>query len=38
LAEALGRLREVGAARRALAVGQGDWIARQEAFFERFQW
>jgi hypothetical protein len=25
-------------ARRALAVGQGSWIARQEAFFQRFQW
>ncbi len=25
-------------ARRALAVGQGTWITRQEAFFERFRW
>ena len=29
---------EVLAARRALAVGQGRWIERQEAFFRRFQW
>ena len=25
-------------ARRALAVGQGGWVERQEAFFRRFQW
>ena len=37
LVEALGRLREVLAARKALAVGRGGWIARQEAFFERFR-
>ncbi len=28
---------QVLAARRALAVGQGGWIERQEAFFRRFQ-
>ena len=33
---ALKRLDEVLAARRALAVGQGGWIERQEAFFRRF--
>jgi N-acetylglucosaminyl-diphospho-decaprenol L-rhamnosyltransferase len=36
--EALMRLGDVALARRALAVGQGDWTARQEAFFERFRW
>jgi GT2 family glycosyltransferase len=36
--EALARLRQVGAARRALAVGQGSWTRRQEAFFQRFRW
>ena len=36
--EALGRLDQVFAARRALAVGQGGWTARQEAFFDRFGW
>lgn len=36
--EAVCRLREVSSARRALAVGQGNWTARQEAFFERFRW
>ena len=35
---ALGRVRRVLAARRALAVGQGGWVERQEAFFRRFQW
>jgi N-acetylglucosaminyl-diphospho-decaprenol L-rhamnosyltransferase len=35
---ALGRFRQVLAARRALAVGQGRWVQRQEAFFRRFQW
>jgi N-acetylglucosaminyl-diphospho-decaprenol L-rhamnosyltransferase len=35
---ALRRCREVLAARRALAVGQGAWVERQEAFFRRFQW
>ena len=24
--------------RRAMAVGQGGWVERQEAFFRRFQW
>lgn len=37
LVEALGRLPQVAAARRALAVGSDGWIARQEAFFHRFQ-
>ena len=36
LSEALPRLGEVVAARRRLAVGLGDWVERQEAFFERF--
>ena len=35
---ALCRLHGVLAARRALAVGQGGWIQRQEAFFQRFEW
>jgi N-acetylglucosaminyl-diphospho-decaprenol L-rhamnosyltransferase len=38
LLAALERLDEVLAARRALAVGQGGWIERQEAFFRRFHW
>jgi N-acetylglucosaminyl-diphospho-decaprenol L-rhamnosyltransferase len=38
LVEALARLGRVRTARRALAVGSGRWIARQEAFFQRFQW
>jgi len=36
--EALGRAREVLAARRTLAVGQGGWVERQEEFFRCFQW
>ena|ERR1017187_6483841 len=32
------RTHQILAARRALAVGQGAWIERQEAFFRRFQW
>jgi N-acetylglucosaminyl-diphospho-decaprenol L-rhamnosyltransferase len=36
--EAAGRLRAVIAARQELAVGQGNWTARQEAFFQRFRW
>ena len=36
--EALGRLREVLKARRALHLGQVGWIERQEAFFRRFEW
>jgi GT2 family glycosyltransferase len=35
---ALLRLGRVWSTRRALAVGQGEWVARQEAFFDRFQW
>jgi N-acetylglucosaminyl-diphospho-decaprenol L-rhamnosyltransferase len=37
LLEALGRLREVFEARKALAVGRNGWTARQESFFERFR-
>jgi N-acetylglucosaminyl-diphospho-decaprenol L-rhamnosyltransferase len=37
LFEALGRLREVFEARKALAVGREGWTVRQEAFFERFR-
>ena len=36
LIEATARLGAVHAGRRALAVGGGDWVARQEAFFRRF--
>ncbi len=35
---ALSRGSRVLAARRALAVGQGSWVERQEAFFRRFEW
>jgi GT2 family glycosyltransferase len=35
---ALARLDQVLASRRALAVGQGSWLERQEAFFRRFHW
>jgi len=38
LFQALGRTQSIMAGRRALAVGQGRWIERQEAFFQRFQW
>jgi GT2 family glycosyltransferase len=38
LCGAVTRLRGVLAARRALAVGRGGWVERQEAFFRRFQW
>jgi N-acetylglucosaminyl-diphospho-decaprenol L-rhamnosyltransferase len=38
LLQALGRIQSIIAGRRALAVGQGRWIERQEAFFRRFQW
>ena len=38
LLSALRRWSDVRLARRALAVGQGSWIERQEAFFRRFQW
>ncbi len=36
LADAIGKLGEVAASRRRLAVGLGDWVDRQESFFERF--
>jgi GT2 family glycosyltransferase len=36
--EAVSRLDQVMAARRALAVGGADWIVRQEAFYRRFRW
>ena len=35
---ALSRMRQVIEGRRALAVGQGGWTRRQEAFFRRFEW
>jgi GT2 family glycosyltransferase len=38
LLAALRRGRRIMAARRALAVGQGGWHERQEAFFRRFAW
>ena len=38
LLAALSRVGRVRAARRILAVGQGDWVERQEMFFHRFQW
>jgi GT2 family glycosyltransferase len=38
LAGALARLGSVLQARRALAVGQGGWTAKQEAFFRQFNW
>lgn len=37
LVEAIGRLGEVSAARRALAVGRDGWTARQEDFFREFR-
>lgn len=36
--EALARLPDALAVRRAQGTGRGDWNARQEAFFERFAW
>ena len=36
--EAIGRWPEVAKARRALHAGTDGWIARQEAFFHRFEW
>ena len=36
LAGAIGMIRPVLAARRRWAVGLGDWVERQEAFFQRF--
>jgi GT2 family glycosyltransferase len=38
LLTALARVRAVLAARRVLAVGEGDWVERQERFFQRFEW
>lgn len=38
LFEALARLGQIRSARRALAVGQGGWVERQESFFQRFHW
>jgi GT2 family glycosyltransferase len=35
---ALSRAHQILAARRALAVGQGVWVERQEEFFRRFHW
>ncbi len=35
---AIKRMREVVAARRALAVGKAGWTRRQEAYFRRFEW
>lgn len=36
--DALARLGSIRSTRRALAVGRGDWVVRQESFFEQFQW
>jgi N-acetylglucosaminyl-diphospho-decaprenol L-rhamnosyltransferase len=38
LLAALRRCPRIWAGRRALAVGQGRWTQRQEAFYQRFQW
>jgi N-acetylglucosaminyl-diphospho-decaprenol L-rhamnosyltransferase len=38
LVSALARWSEILRARRAMAVGQGTWTLRQEAFFRRFEW
>jgi N-acetylglucosaminyl-diphospho-decaprenol L-rhamnosyltransferase len=38
VAGALARVDRVLGARRALAVGQGGYVARQESFFRQFQW
>jgi GT2 family glycosyltransferase len=38
LVEALGRVRDIASARRALHFGQVGWVERQEAFFRRFEW
>jgi N-acetylglucosaminyl-diphospho-decaprenol L-rhamnosyltransferase len=35
---ALALMSKVRSARRLLAVGQGSWVQRQEAFFQRFEW
>jgi GT2 family glycosyltransferase len=36
--EALEQAPEILRARRALAVGRGNWVERQERFYERFRW
>jgi GT2 family glycosyltransferase len=38
LAGAVARLGDVRSSRRALAVGRGSWVARQESFFRQFRW
>jgi GT2 family glycosyltransferase len=38
LLSALARCRRIVTARRALAVGTGTWVQRQEAFYHRFEW
>jgi len=38
LISALARGHRILAARRALLVGQGGWVERQEAFYRRFNW
>ncbi len=38
LISALPRGPRILAARRALLVGQGEWVERQEAFYRRFHW
>jgi GT2 family glycosyltransferase len=38
LGAALRRCRQILTARRALAVGTGTWVERQEAFYQRFEW
>jgi GT2 family glycosyltransferase len=38
LAAAVRRFASAGPGRQRLTVGDGTWIARQEAFFRRFQW
>jgi GT2 family glycosyltransferase len=35
---ALGRSHRILAARHDMGVGEGAWVARQEAFYRRFQW
>jgi GT2 family glycosyltransferase len=38
LMSALARVQRILAARRALLVGQGGWVERQEAFYRQFHW
>jgi GT2 family glycosyltransferase len=38
LVSALFRVNEIRQKREKMAVGQGSWVDRQEAFFRRFQW